>query len=702
MSEVSVWDPLPVTLGSVALGVPLLWDTNKGPMGRFPSNFQGAVPWKPGYYVAVDTSGNLWRLRPGENWTQVSASALAGTLVMLFVDSRGYVYYSTSTGAAIGNLWRFTDFFTTAGTSTATALVAFPDAANDYSCPMCEDDLGNVYTGTYHQLTAGSGARRVYKIDPQDNVIDITANYGGESAVNRHIHGIWWDKFRRLLFVTHGDAGTASRIFVSDDYGATFSTWAVSAQSTAMAFTPDTIIVFSDGAVRDIRRITNVRGATKAQVMAKTPVQCFDPRSLLGYGITTTDSSTTTGTGFAWHAHVFPSPSGKNIVMFPITTSSTDGKRPLLMASSDDGATWVELLGPRYDGSKFMSDFCKCSDYAAGDGFLYGTDTTAANAARRVRLLCGGDTLSVGGSDEFADGVSAPMKLVTDTLRNAGARVRQKLLAAVAGQVGLEAPGLIIDTNALGLVQSAVTPSFSDGGETADPYTHTGNSASATFTYGATDFVRPGGTKSVKMAIANSAGSDQAFFWRLMGGGDFGRVTVDGDEVWMTCFMRFDGSVVGSTVAGFPIGTFDIFRWTNGPTLAINSSVAGIFLQAFSASKANTLGQGAHKVPLVLQSMVKVTMRVRIAPATGGTVQGRITVWQDDRLIIDVVGVGTRSGSQLTNATFGWLLGGSAVGINLTQWVDDVAIGLNGDPDVASTRLLRGVSQSMVKEAVYT
>jgi hypothetical protein len=312
---------------------------------------------------------------------------------------------------------------------------------------------------------------------------------------------------------------------------------------------------------------------------------------------------------------------------------------------------------------------------------------------------CGGDTLLVGGGSEFADGVGTAMSVVTDTIRSA--RISQRLGANVTGQVPLEAPGLVVNTNSYSITQSTVAASFSDGGETSDPYTHTGNSASATYTYGVTDFVRPGGTKAVKMAIANSAGSDQGFFWKLQGGGDFGRVTADGDEVWMTCYMRFDGSVQGSTVAGFPIGTFDVFRWTNGPTLAINSSAAGSFLQVFSASKTVTVTQGSAKVPMPLQTYIKIKLAVKIAPASAGG-QGRIRLWQDDRLVIDVVGVLTRSGSQLTNATFGFLLGGAAIGINLTQWVDDVATGMNGDPDVTPVRLLCGTSQALIKEAVYT
>jgi hypothetical protein len=314
-------------------GIPFLWDTNKGPGGRWSASFQGAVSFN-GMHVAVDTSGNLWRLRPGENWTQVSASALAGTLVMLFVDSRGYVYYSTSTGAAIGNLWRFTDFFTTAGTSTATALVAFPDAANDYSCPMCEDDLGNVYTGTYHQLTAGSGARRVYKIDPQDNVIDLYRQLrwriGRQPAHSRHLvgqvpqvavrharrrgHGLpdlRVGRLRRDLLdldeqrAKHGDGvhpGHHHRV-----------------QRRRGARHPP----HHRGYAAPRRR----RSWRRRRSSASTRARCW------AYGITTTDSSTTTGTGFAWHAHVFlVAERSSNVVMFPITTSF-DGRQ----AAAADG-----------------------------------------------------------------------------------------------------------------------------------------------------------------------------------------------------------------------------------------------------------------------------------------------------------------------------------------------------------------------------
>jgi hypothetical protein len=656
---------------------PILYKTTKGVASRI-AGFQVGVGYS-GKVVAVDNSGSFFKWTATTGWEQVSSTGvIAGTANVLFGDSRGYLFYNVS--ASIGNakpLWRSID-----DGATWTSVLTF-GGTNDGASPMCEDDAGNLYAGAYGLGASGvatsANSRTIWKsTDGGANWTNISANMpGGVAGIDRHIHGVFWDRFRSLLFVSTGDAGATSKIYVSGDRGATFSSWSGSQQGTAMAFTATHVLYAADQSTD--RRIYRAAATSLAEVLASTPSVCWD---WVADGLLPDNGSTTNG--YAWQGI---SDSQGNVI-FPF---GSEGTRAAVMASSDSGATWSEVwTGP--GGGNTWHTFAQMSHYNTGrDGFNYGIDTApTTDVLSQWRVYSPGSVLPVTYSATLnpSAGVIAPLNQLLDYgLRTPG--VVQQLTSNYTAQATVTAAGVTIDTKGFTLGAAVTTyPLYSDPFDSV---------TAPTMPSGWTLSTSGTGTAIVTSTAQKVSGANSAL--SVLGAGaaaaQMRRTTapwtlVDGNTAW--CSAQFYVSSIGSTRCDFI--EFNLLK------VGVILSGGVKQLVVFHSGIGSNFGQAADElIAFPDGAWVRVKVAFTVAPSTTNAKSGRVRVWQDTgtgyRLILDVIGINTYS-TLSQNLWLGGLSSGNACSI----YIDDARMGTS-DPDRPPAVVLTGSQQSVPRLGLY-
>lgn len=658
---------------SAPRGAPILYEATTGVVTHITA-FQGAVGYS-GRIVAVTTAGTFSRWEESTGWGTVSAAGvIPGTIIVFFADSRGYLFYGVAGSAGSAKpIWRSTDHG-----ATWTSVLTF-GGADDYPSPICEDAAGNLYAGAYGAGASGaaSNSRSLWKsTDGGANWSDISANMpGGSAGIDRHIHGVWWDGHRSLLFVTHGDNGSSSKIYVSDDAGATFSTWTASAQATAMAFTSTHVLYAADSSAD--RRVYRAEVASLAAVIASTPTLCLDwtaDFSVAGNG--------STQNGFAWAS--YEDEQGNVAFSF-----GSEGTRTAVVASADSGATWTQVKTGAASGRQWH-DFARVSPYNTGrDGFCYSQDTVpSTDVLSQWRLYAPETVLEVDYSATFAvaDGLTAPLPQLIDHGLSSSPVV-QKLIADYAE------PALVTMTNAVidpaGFTLGAATGDFPLVAETWDSATAPAlpsgwtTNTSGTGTAAVTSTTQAvSGTNSLKCVLGAGSAVSQirktTAPWTVAAG----------DELW--CAASFWIDAIGTTRTdliecnSMRIGVIE--REGVNRLEVSNTTLFIDYKQALAAALA-----------FPESAWVRVKMRLKLAPNASSQRYGRVQVWQDTgtgyRMVLDVIGASTYN--SLSQNLF---VGGSSAGNACTIYVDDVRMGLT-DPERPPAYVLTGTQQAVIGSA---
>lgn len=649
---------------------PVLYRSARGPINYQPGTWQGALGFS-GKIIGVNNAGTFFKWTAAAGQAQIgSTGALAGTIGLFYADSRGYLYYCTSSGKVLS---RSTDD----GATWATVLT-LPGSSDTYST-ICEDDLGNLYTAAYGSGASGVAtsvnSRTFYKsTDGGATWTDLSANLpGGSSAINRHIHGVWWDDHRKLLYLTHGDAGSSSVPYVSDDRGATFTTITGAGQCTAMVGTSTHVLFAADGWLGSgDRRIYRVECSDKATLIANSKTVAYD--WMVDGGLAANDN---TVNGFAWVG--FEDNQGN--VVFPY---GKEGTRTALMASCDSGATWGELLTTA--AGRLFHDQCYVSPFNTGrDGFQYGYDQ-AQTSVSQWRVYSPGAAITVDPSaDPYVhDGISAPCAgMFSGELRAPG--VIQRLAGDITVPIVLGASGVALDRRAYRagkrLRSSPVVTETFEG--TPSGWTTSLNGVGAATLNDTTRAYA--GTQSFKSDLSGGSGITYAQIRRTTAPW----TAVSGSEIW------FDGWVwvTAITSAMLTLIEGDVIRVGVRLLDGINK------LAVFQSSFGNYIGyEAAHEhVAFPAGQWVRLKCAILLHASNG-----RVRLWQDAgtglRLAMDVMGLETDPGAIYQHLWIGARTESS--GNYTTVWYDKLMLGFNQDPS-SPAALTMAVGTALLPDGIY-
>lgn len=648
----------------------ILYRAQRGPINYQPGTWQGAVGFG-GKIIGVSNAGTFYKWTAAAGLAQIgSTGAIAGTIGLFYVDSQGSLFYATSSGQ---DLHRSTD-----DGATWSTVLTLPGSSDNYSV-LCEDDLGNLYTAAYGSGASGVAlsvnSRTLYKsTDGGANWTDISANMpGGSAGINRHIHGVWWDNHRKLLIVTHGDSGSSSVPYVSDDRGATFSSITGAGQCTACVATPTHVLFSGDGWTGGgDRRVFRVECGDMASLIANSKTVAYD--WMVDGGLAANDSSVN---GFAW----FGFEDNQGNVVFPY---GKEGTRTSLLVSVDSGETWAELLttaaGRLFHDQVYTSPFL-----ATRDGFRYGYDESVGSVSQwRVYKPGAAITVDPTAAPYVYDGISAASAgMFNGELRAPG--VIQRLAGDMLVPIALGVAGVTLDRRGYRAGKRiASAPVVTEDFE-GTPSGWTGS------TYGVgvntlDDTTRAvSGTQSFKSDLSGGSGITYAQIRRTTAPW----TAVSGSEIW------FDAQV---WIAAITSENLTILEWEN--TRITVRTVNGINrLGVFNSSLGANVGyQQDHEV---VAFPAAAWVRVKVAIVAHNS-NGRVRIWQDTgtgmRLVLDLMGILTDASTIGQNLWIGARTESS--GNYTTVWYDDIELGIDEDP-TSPAALTLAAGSALLPDGIY-
>ena len=600
----------------------------------------------------ISTQDRKFYRYSGGAWSGPLSSAIdatAGIFSLMYMDSRGYLFAAWKNPSQA--LYRSTDGGATWAAVINSSTLPRPD---DYIGTMTEADNGSLYATGYNSVdAAGTAVNKVWKsVDGGATWQNITPNLSFQ--YQRHIHNIVWDVFRKCLWISGGDSNN-QYIQVSTDYGQTWSSWTASFQCTAITMDADYLYYGSD--LAGDHGIYRARGKTVAEILASVPRRVAK----------ITDVPGTDGTEFAWWADR----DAQGNVFFPYTK----GARAVLLASSDQGMSWSDVLNTQVPGSTNLgSEFVLVSKYKSGWDSYYYSMMNALRYCTRWRVYKSGIAYAVGnltGDDDFGNGIDVARKTIPEHGVKPNAVVT--LTENYEENASLGLPGLLLDSNGktFGAAVSgtiAISETF-EGAPSLTTVTATGGTVDQAAT--ANPYA---GAKHARCVTAASAGS-MAMVNKISG-----VPGVSGDTVWLSGYFYLASATITSAtyIAQFNASTgLYIDNTASGGGLCVQTAVdSKIFRQHLDDYVAFPLGQ-----------YVKVKMSVYLHAT-----KGEIRVWQDGRRVLHVKGINT------LNTYAGTVRWGVSSGQVLTMDVDNVKASLNVDPDLPAAYVLNGRGQLLLRE----
>jgi len=491
---------------------------------------------------------------------------------------------------------------------------------------------------------------------------NLTANL--PATVQRHIHGCWWDDYRKLLFITHGDNGASSQTFVSGDRGATFSIWAASGQATGMAFSPDYVFYASDNATdRGVYRVSAPAGTTAAALAASTPTRVFDWRA--DGGQAASGGASGSGNGYAWWGGY-----DNGVVFFPF---GSEGLRAVLLTSYDQGSTWAEADAVEAAGSLYHEQACVSQFNTGRDGWYYGRNSNQT-LLNRWGVFAPGTVAQINAaSTSSGTGVRAARgELIGYGLRSPG--LIQKLTAPYASPIMLSAYGVLLANGQQAGVQGAGALVFHNADDvTAPSMTFSPNpitlSTSGTGSAVVTSTTQKySGANSFKAACSAGTGASQFRLTTAPWG------TADGTEAWVSMRVYWNGTIDANRQ--------DIIEFNSirvGTYLVSSKKILRVF-QTTLATTLNTQDSN-DLVEIPENTWFRLKFACSLSPNSAGGRRGRVRVWVDVgagwRSVCDAIGVPTYS-SVSANLFLGINQPSGASAANC--YLDDIRWGTS-DPD---------------------
>lgn len=596
-------------------------------------------------------NGQLWRFSDGawSELTDVGVTESEG----IFVAGNGNIFLSPKND---GELYRSTD-----GGLTFSLNKTLTNSDSNIRA-FCEDSNGWIIGGEYPSDIVGPALWR--SKDYGDTWESITANLA--LTVNRHIHGCYYDEHRDLVFITHGDAGATSYVQVSDDGGDTFTSWTQQQQATGMAFDADNIYLCADSATdRDLYRLTTQNNPA---VTGETPTSIYSPPDL---------------TRFVWQFHW-----SNEILLAPWIGGAA--LTASLYASSDQGDSWHELYETADAGIDSWA-FAWQAEIVNQDhfnGIRYLQDNDAGLTCRGFQVIPWAQKINldaVNGCDG-GDGIVKPLKTISDSIplqRDTPLVLQSDILTNeyLADMKYLIADGNYGFTASTPVADSSFTTGFEAAESTLTEFISTGA------TIDQASIVNPlNGTRCMRCDAGTAVGTIQSYGYE----DNFSSDVVDGDEIYLMGSCYVDQASLPSDVT---------LMWIGGPKVSGDAAECELFVESTTGEiqvKLNETVNGLRHykqksnspVTFTTQQYVKLKMRIKASDTAG-----RVTVWVDDVVALDIIGVQTfvAGARTLNDARFGF----KSTAKPLTVDWDDVRISINKDPEVSSALMMAGSNQKI-------
>jgi len=235
----------------------------------------------------------------GNTWTQL----YSGTITLIFIDSRGYIYGSNS-----NLIIRSTN----GGTSFSTVYACDVGQYLQWYA-MDEDSSGNLYAGLYQ---ASNGVKIIRSTDGGENWSSVSS-----IGTSRHVHGLAVDPYTDYIYAGIDGLTTNMGILRSTDGGTNWSFVYTGAGGDV------TQMVFGDG----------------WRLFGSGADGLFKGSSILR----TTDDSTFTNVLLTTQSIQGLRKLGSNIYAIGVAAGKT--KRPAIYKSTDNGATWATIRVEEHD-----------------------------------------------------------------------------------------------------------------------------------------------------------------------------------------------------------------------------------------------------------------------------------------------------------------------------------------------------------------
>jgi hypothetical protein len=224
-----------------------IYKSSLGPISALSTTGASCAVGFGGNIAALSNAGVPWVYNgTAKTWTKYAAvSGISSAVRAMFVCSRGFIHLCPQGG---GKVYRSTD-----GGQSYSPTYTWTYATED-TLTFTEDDAGTLWTFAYAyptksvQLIKSTDGGATWTEVSSTVRVSVNGVDAGtlQATINRHIHDVYWCKYRNLLFITHGDAGSRSPVYVSADRGASFQAWGSLTLSNNSAGSKQPTVLFTD------------------------------------------------------------------------------------------------------------------------------------------------------------------------------------------------------------------------------------------------------------------------------------------------------------------------------------------------------------------------------------------------------------------------------------------------------------------------
>jgi len=593
--------------------------------------------------VTLGRSGQI-NYFDGQGWTETYTGLAPGSGEMICITSHGNIFASF-TGS--NKVYRSID-----GGKAFSVCYTFP-ASTATTHAIAEDADGVLFMASYDTAPTGSadGGQLLKSMDGGASWSDITANLAMTYA--RHSHAVIYDHYRDALIVTGGDS-TGQYMQYSTDGGNTWSIWNVLDQVTLVIPMRHGLVICSDH--------SSDRDLYFAETLGGPVVSVYHPDI---------NTSVPANNGFVWHGE-YDDDSGLVWVAYQ------EGDFYRVVASDDGGFNWQVLLDgqPGTDGvfargRTYFTDRAKKHGVYSDPGIRFsaasdsGIKPYACYAYKVLPASFRGFRVDAVNGSDLGDGYSAPMKELLDSPDLAV--VAPLIMESDWGEaawfqsvVEIDGQGKYGFTGAAESATDRVTADFESG--LSAPWT-TGTIGSGTIDTASTTNPKTG-TKC--MRIVCPSGTSGAYIRNDM-------VSPDGKEYWGEADFYISALPTG--------GDYLSLMFTGGQSNCELRVRAGGRLEYYyydTVNKAHGYLSAASPSggAKTISAGTYVEVRMRLKVLDGG--RGRVTVWLDNVLALDMIGV--RTNDEANGKTPTQMRFGAKANYAVTVDIDNVVMQTEANP----------------------